>query len=306
MTRKNVAAFFAVSLLWGSSWIIESGYRGLLPPLRSQALCLGIAAALLALLVLLRRARWPRGSAFRASLLLGFSMVALPPALVLWASAWLSGGLTATLFAFLPLLAIFAALLFPAADTADTPSRARNAAVCGIGGIALLVSVEFDLSSSQIPALIAVLATVAIQAVSLVYAKKHLGGAHPSATAAIQLAIGAVLLELASVATEHANLSHWSTTAALTLLISSLTSGLALTLLYWLLKRCEPYQVATLQWSQSLVTVAEGALLLRERPPLTAIIGASVVLGSLIAAFFVRDEAAEALTLKVTPHPPHE
>ena len=306
MTWKKGAAFFAVSLLWGSGWIVASGYQELLPPFLTQALCFALAAALLALLMLLRRIPFPRGRAFYGSVLLGLTMATLPSALVHWAGDRVSGGLVVVLFAFMPLLAVFAPLLFSSDGSPEASSRARNAVICGMGGVALLVSGALSTSPAQIPRAAVILAVVAVQALSLVYAKKRLAEVHPLATATVQLATGAVLLAILSMSVEHAAPWQWKMSAFLPLLLSAIASGIALSLLYWLLQRVEPHQAATLQWSQSLVAVAEAALLLHERPPLTAALGAVVVLGSLIAAFVAQDKTIETLTLKVTPHLPHD
>lgn len=49
---------------------------------------------------------------------------------------------------------------------------------------------------------------------------------------------------------------------------------------FWLLQKMEPYKVATMQLIIPLVAIAEGALWLRERVPVTMLIGSAIVLAS--------------------------
>jgi drug/metabolite transporter (DMT)-like permease len=107
--RPGYIAFAILCFVWGSTWlVIKVGYGGL-GPFNVAALRFFIAGAALTVMAPMMGAHWPRGrEQWRLVILVGVVLFAADYGLIYWAEQWLDSGLTAILFATLP---IFTALL---------------------------------------------------------------------------------------------------------------------------------------------------------------------------------------------------
>jgi drug/metabolite transporter (DMT)-like permease len=299
MSWRKPTAFIAIGLLWGSAWIPNSLVTPQIPGLRAGTLRFATAALLVAVLAVATRLRRPARSIqpiLIPSLVLGVAMIALPYAAATWAAGQVSSGLYATLFAFMPL----GVLLLEG----DNMGKAIPAIVIGIGGIALLVAPGLSTSTGQLKGTLSVVVAVASGAYSLHYARKHLGHHDLRVSVAIQFAVAAVALGALSVATEHNHPTSWNGQAALSLLILAIAvSGTTLPLLYWLLRKLEAWQAATLQWIATLVAVAESAWLLHVRPYAESWIGAAMIVGATVWLLSQSTgDTPVAVTLEITNH----
>jgi len=264
------------------------------------ALRFAIAAASVGLFVLVL---WLRTGAvcaisrstFKVALILGATSLALPYALTAWAVGEVSSGTVAVLFAFMPL----AALLL----SAEVASAAIPALVVGIGGVAFLVSTGVSLSAGQIKGAALIVCSVVLGAFSLSYAKTHLRRSHLLVSVAIQFALAAVLLAILSAATERAQTAFPNReTLLLVLTLGIAISGLTLPLMYWLLAECEAWQVASLQWSATLVAVVESAWILRARPSTEMWAGAALIVGATIWLLRSNRGGPDTVTFQITNH----
>ena len=300
MKARSVFAFIAVGILWGSAWIPNSALLREIPSIRAGALRFAIAAAAVGLLVLVLRLRAGEivtisRSTFKVALILGATGLALPYALTAWAAGQVSSGTVAVLIAFLPL----AALLL----SAEIASAAIPALVVGIGGVAFLVSTGVSLSAAQIKGAALIASSVVSGAISLNYAKAHLRRADLLASVVVQFALAAVLLALLSAATEREQPAFWNRETRLSVLALGIAiSALTLPLMYWLLAECEAWQVASLQWSATLVAVAESAWLLRARPSMEMWAGAVLIVGAIIWLLRFSRRGPDTVTFQITNH----
>jgi drug/metabolite transporter (DMT)-like permease len=288
-------AYIALCLFWGSSWAATSAVVTQVPPLRAISMRFALAVGVLVPVIVLRRLPLPRGRALGANMILGFSMVAVPYALLFWGGQRVGSGMIAVLFATMPLIA---ALLAPLLHGNEVPRRAFYATLGGVGGIALLVSGALSVSLAQAAGAGAVLLAVLSTAASLFYARRELASTHPIASTAVQLAVGAVPFFLLSLATERQIPAAWNpdSLGAMSFLVIA-GSAIAFPLYYWLLQRLEPYQVAAIEWVQPVVAVLEGAWFLRERLGWSMIAGTVVVLVSLAMVLGARVEDEQTLTI---------
>ena len=99
------AAFVLLCFLWGSTWlVIKVGYGGL-GPFNVAALRFFVAGFLLVPLVPMLGARWPRGrDEWRLVVFVGIVLFGADYGLIYWGEQWLDSGLTAVLFAVLPII----------------------------------------------------------------------------------------------------------------------------------------------------------------------------------------------------------
>jgi drug/metabolite transporter (DMT)-like permease len=269
--------------------------------LRAGALRFAIAATFTSLVAMAVRHRssgqatTKTASTTHPSLLLGVTLLAAPYALTAWAVGQANPGVVALLFAFMPL----AALLM----SGEGPSAAIQALVVGIAGVGVLVARSLPVSLDQARGAVLVAIAVGLGAFSLVYAQRRLATMNLPASVAIQCAVAAVALGGLSAVTEHGNPAPIDGSALASLLVLGIAgSGLGLLLMYWLLNRLAAWQVAALQWSATLVAVAESAWLLRVKPSAEMCAGAAMIAGATVWLLRGNERQAEAVTLQITNH----
>jgi drug/metabolite transporter (DMT)-like permease len=154
------------------------------------------------------------------------------------------------------------------------------------------------------PAHLAGLAATALAIVSVTasfaFAKRELQDSSPLFSAGFQLGVAAVVLGVVSVVIERGQASQWTSSSLVSLgLLSVAGSAVALPLFYWLLRECEPGQVATVEWMQPLISVAEGAALLHQRVPGTFYLGSLGVIACTVVLAVPREQE-ESLSLSAT------
>jgi drug/metabolite transporter (DMT)-like permease len=298
MSPRKTFAFAVLCLVWGSTWFAIRVLVEQVPPIRAAALRFTIAVVVLVPLLAARRLKLPRGRALLANIVLSLTLVAVPYALIFWAETRVSSGMTAVLFAAMPLVA---GLYANYADGRRMPYSAMMALLVGIGGMLLLLSSAFSTSLDQAVGALIVLAGVVSAGISSVYAKRELAEVHPLMSTMLQLCGGALLLALMSAVLERGRPSHWNGEAIAALLFLSLgASVFAFPLYFWLLKQMEAYQIGTIQWFEPLVAVVEGAILLHEPLSWRMLLGGAIVLGSVVRVMRASEQDDGTVTLKIT------
>ena len=138
----HYAAFIGCCLIWGSTFLaIRIGNQSL-PPEWAVTLRLALAAPLLALLVLIRRDRWPRGEALRAAILFGVFNFGVNLGLLYWGERVVPSGIAAVLYATVPLSTAFIAASL---GVELLQKRKLVAAVVAIAGVATIFAGEMRL-----------------------------------------------------------------------------------------------------------------------------------------------------------------
>ncbi|HEX4019545.1 MAG TPA: EamA family transporter [Acidobacteriaceae bacterium] len=298
MKPRHIFAMIALVLIWGSTWVAIHVLVGAVPPMRSAALRFLLAAALLAPIIQWKHLAWPTGRGLNASLVLSITMVTLPYALIFWSEQHISSGLTALLYASMPLLTT---LLTPLMAGRSVPRAAWQAMILGLGAIALVLSNIVSTSLTQTLGAIGVLFAVALQGGSSIYAKRHLQGVQPMVSTSIQFFCAGILLSLGSLGLEHSRHATWSTPALLALLFLSIFSSvISYSVYYWLLRTVEAYQITSLQLVVPIIAVAEGAIILHERLSWYMIVGSLAVLGCVVFVMRARREEDEAIALELS------
>jgi drug/metabolite transporter (DMT)-like permease len=197
-----VALFGLLCLIWGSTWlVIKIGYGGL-GPFNIAALRFVVAGGLMTVLVPVLRASWPRGrEQWAVVLVVGTLLFAADYGLIYWAEQWLESGITAVLFAVMPILTAIAAHLYLPAEPL-TPNRIGGALLAFVGIVALFGdSLRFDPALAWPMA--AIVASAACASVAAVYAKRHGSALHPASLNAPAMLVGALLLAFMSLISGH-------------------------------------------------------------------------------------------------------
>jgi drug/metabolite transporter (DMT)-like permease len=147
-----------------------------------------------------------------------------------------------------------------------------------------------------------VLAAMMLSAWSVVYAKDRLQSVDSVIGTGAQLLFASVALLWGAWALEGHRHARW-TPAAISALafLTIFGSCVAFVIYYWLLKRMQPYQLATTSLIVPLIAVLEGALFAREPVPFVMIVAMAVVLisvGSVLRAEAGAEREVDILMLR--------
>jgi drug/metabolite transporter (DMT)-like permease len=291
----DVLLFAALCLIWGSTWlVIKIGYGGL-GPFNVAALRFILAAGLMAALVPVLRAPWPRGRAqWAVVLVVGTFLFAADYGLIYWAEQWLDSGLTAVLFAVMPILTAIAAHIYLPAERL-TPRRLGGAMVAFAGVVTLFGdSLRFD--AALLWPMAAIVASAVCAATASVFAKRHGADLHPASLNAPAMMVGALLLGAASlVAGDGFALPRdpggWWAVGYLAVLGSVVT----FLIFFHLLKSWEATTMSYIAVITPVIALALGWLVRGERLTTWILLGGALVLaGVMIGVTGRRPAAVEA------------
>jgi drug/metabolite transporter (DMT)-like permease len=159
-------AFGACSLIWGSTFLAIRMGNDALPPLWAASLRLALASSLLAIIARSLGHPFPRGAALRAALLYGLLQFGVNFALLYWGETRFPSGLTAVLYATIPLTT---ALLTRALGMERLSRQTLAGAITGLAGVALIVRDQLGGGLGLLPgmALFTAATTAAVSAVIL-------------------------------------------------------------------------------------------------------------------------------------------
>lgn len=287
--------FALLCLIWGSTWlIIKVGYGGLGP--------FNVAAArfLLAGLVLLvagvaMRVRWPRGRReWTLVAWVGAVLFAADYGLIYWGEQWLESGLTAVLFAILPVVtALLAHVYLPGERIAP---RKIAGTLLAFVGVAALFGDRLRLDAALLLPMLAIVGSTVCAALASVATKRHGHDLHPAALNAPAMLLGGALLAAASLlAGDGFALPRDAPTWAAVAYLALAGSVVTFLIYFHLLKTWSATTLSFISVFTPLVALALG-LLIDER--VTPWMGAGTVLilvGVLLAVTKPRPRGGKAL-----------
>jgi drug/metabolite transporter (DMT)-like permease len=284
---RPLTVYLGLCAVWGSTWlVIKIGLRDL-PPLTFAGLRMGLACLLLVPFAL--TARW---SLSRREVLFvaiaGFLQIGLSYALLFIATQWIASGLAAILFASFPIwVALFAHFLLP-----DEPLtvKAVAAAALGLAGVGVIEAPALGrLVTSPGGPLAAggslVLASAVVSACANVLNKKSLSRVPPVLNVWGQTLVGSVVLLLGAGILERGAPVVWTASALVSLAYLAIF-GTALTFagLFWLIPKVPVAVIGTIPLVDTLVAVALGNLVLREKLSLRILAGGAMILAGVVFA----------------------
>jgi len=131
-----LAAFAAVYIVWGSTYLAIRVTVETVPPLFAAAIRFSIAGLVLLAWAGIRGAQGPRGAEWRSLALLGFLMFLIPYSTLFWAETRIPSGIASVLVATVPL---WTALLEMFVFRREPPRwTTLGAIVLGLAGVAML------------------------------------------------------------------------------------------------------------------------------------------------------------------------
>ncbi len=274
------AAFVACCLIWGSTFLAIRVGNQSLPPEWAATLRLVLAAPLLALLVVIRRDRWPQGEALKAAILFGVFNFGANLGLLYWGERVVPSGIAAVLYATVPLSTAFIAA---GLGVERLQRRKLIAAVVAIAGVAIIFAGEMRLDVPFV-GLIAVFLAATAASLSSVFLKR---APQPSvfSTNAVGAVTGAIICFAASVVlgedrTIPTTVAAWWPVVYLTL-AGSLGAYVIWT---WLVGHWSVTSASYVGVVVPVIAVILGAIVLQETRSPETYLGAVIVVAAVIVA----------------------
>jgi drug/metabolite transporter (DMT)-like permease len=294
LSPLHLALYAMLCLIWGSTWlVIKVGYGGL-GPFNVASVRFLLAGLVLAAVMPLAGVRWPRR---RVEWLLvgwvGLVLFAADYGLIYWAEQHLESGLTAILFATLPLVTVTLAHFYVPGDRV-TPRKLAGT-VLALGGVAFLFGDHLRLDAGKAAPMLAIIASAVCAAAAAVAMKRHGAGLHPAALNAPAMLVGGVVLGAASLVAGDGfrlpdDLPTWSAVTYLAIAGSVVTF-----LVYFrLLKIWSVTSLSFISVFTPVVALVLGFVFLDERPTMWTAVGAGLILGGVVLALTRGRGAASA------------
>jgi len=283
--RVQVAlAFFAIYIIWGSTYLAIRYAVETVPPLYTAGFRHLVAGAILLLWCFWKKLR-PTWAQLRASVIIGALFFLGGHGALHWAEQRISSGLASLLIATEP---IFVFLLACAAERRwRMNARLLAGIVLGLGGVALLFGKNSLMSGpGMMTAAVVTLLGAISWAVGILYSRKsHLSG-HPLLLSALSLVSGSLLLLIAGTVVGEGRSFHFAAVSQRSwLALAYLTlfgSVIAFTAYNWLLEHYSPTLVATHTYVNPIVAVLLGWLLAHEAVTLNVVLAGAMVIGAVV------------------------
>ena len=278
------AAFVLLCFLWGSTWlVIKVGYGGL-GPFNVAALRFFVAGFLLVPLVPMLGARWPRGrDEWRLVVFVGIVLFGADYGLIYWGEQWLDSGLTAVLFAVLPIITVLLAHIYLPGERLTIYKLAGT--LLAFAGVATLFADNLQLDASKTWPMLAIVLSTACAGASSIATKRYGHALHPVAFNAPAMLVGGACLALASLIAGDGlrapvDLQTWGAIFYLAIAGSVVT----FLIFFWLLKTWSATTLSFISVFTPITALALGYLVLQERPTAWTALGATVVLMGVVLA----------------------
>lgn len=274
------AAFVACCLIWGSTFLAIRVGNQSLPPEWAATLRLMLAAPLLALVVLIRRDRWPRGEALKAAILFGVFNFGVNLGLLYWGERVVPSGIAAVLYATVPLSTAFIAA---GLGVEQLQRRKLIAAVVAIAGVAIIFAGEMRLDV-PFEGLIAVFLAATAASLSSVFLKR---APQPSvfSTNAIGAVAGAIICFAASVALGEDRAIPTTIAAWWPVVYLTLAGSLGAYVIWtWLVGHWSVTSASYVGVVVPVIAVFLGAIFLQETRSPETYVGAVIVVAAVIVA----------------------
>ena len=206
---------------------------------------------------------------------------------VYWAELRLDSGLTAIIFAVLPVMTSVAAHFY--LETERLTARKLIGTITAFVGVAALLADRFSIDVSQIWAMLAILGGVSGAVAGTLAMKRYGSSLHPAALNAVAMWIGAAFLLVAAVVSgERLQLPADPATWGAVLYLAVVGSVVAFLSYFWLLKTWTATALSFINVFTPVVAVALGFIFRGERLTAWAGAGGALILGGVLLATWKR------------------
>ncbi len=291
-------AFIVLCVLSATSWVIPEAMQVGLPPLERQGVVFG-AIGLIAVLIGHRGARLRIGGKVYTWLALAsLGLFGVPDAVAEYAGSSVPALSRAALYAMVP---VVVGMVVAAGSASEAEARGARMslipALIGLGGLLLVLPLEFSGSVRGWIMLTIVCAAVVLMGMGSVWLHRLLGATRFGAAVAVVGLANAAFLLLWSAVHEEMVWPWRGLVSAGSL--ASLVDAVEILLILWLVGKMTPVRFAARYFAIPLLILAEGYVL--ERPELTVRLVSGMVLlgaGAGMLLFFKADKEETVLSLR--------
>jgi drug/metabolite transporter (DMT)-like permease len=303
---RVIAAFAAVYIIWGSTYLAIRFAIDTLPPFLMAGLRFLIGGAILYAWTTRRGAPHPTRAHWKAAIIIGALLLLGGNGLVTWSEQRVPSGMAALIVAIVPLWMVVLDWLRPGGVHPGAPVIAG--VIVGLVGVVLLVSSPADVNTNTaidpLGALMLILATLC-WAVGSLYSRGARLPASPLLTTSMEMLAGGVLLTVGGTV-----FGEWG---ALNLSAVSLQSFLALIYLIvfgsiiafsaygWLLRVTTPARAATYAYVNPVVAVFLGWALAGEDLTARTLVAAAIIIGSVVIITVYRGKGKTSQPIETSP-----
>ena len=285
--------FTVITLIWGSTWLaIKVGLVGV-PPFLGAGLRFLISALIVGAMLLVRRKslRLTRGDRI-CVLSLGIPVFWINYGAVYWAEQYISSGLTAVLFATMPLMTALLSRFW--ARSEELSGRKIAGILIGVAGTVLLFWPDQRLGLRQVLGMAATLVAAGCACFNLVTMKQYGGQSDRDVLNFLGMGLGATLLLLTSAVVEPWTV-EWTTSNVLAMLyLAVFGSVIAFSAYYALIKLIDATIVSLSTLIIPIVALVLGRVFLGETAGPTAVAGIAIILGGVAVAMLPVRQAPSA------------
>ena len=253
--------------IWGSTWLFIKVGLADLPPFTFAGIRFVLASLILTLLVIVRRAPWPRTRReWGLIAVVGLLQFALNYGLVFWGEQYISSGLAAVLQSTFPVFGLVIAHFYLPQERM-TGVRVVGV-LLGVFGVAVIFSDQLTIAGNlAFLGSMALVASAFFGSYSNVLVKAYGTRIDPQVFAATQMIFGFVPLLGIGILVEGNPLRfHWTAKAVICLLyLVVVGSVLAFALYYWLVRRMDVTTTMLIALVTPVVAVILGIVVLHER-----------------------------------------
>ncbi len=280
----SVALYVLLCIIWGSTWlVIKIGYGGL-GPFNVAALRFLMAGAVLAVIIPVLGTRWPNGRReWSVVTFVGVALFGADYGLIYWGEQFIDSGLTAILFATLPLFTVALAHLYIPGDRIT--ARKLSGTLVAFAGVVALFGESLRLDVEKLGPMAAIVIATVCAAAAGVVSKRHGATLHAAALNAPAMLIGGVVLAAAALATGEAfRLPHEASTWAAIVYLAVVGSVVSFLVYFSLLKTWNVTSLSFISVFTPAIALALGFVFLDERPTLWTAVGAVLILAGVALA----------------------
>jgi drug/metabolite transporter (DMT)-like permease len=299
--RWKVTLYALLCFIWGSTWlVIKVGYGGL-GPFTVAAIRFFAAGLLCAAIVPMVGARWPRGrTEWLLIVFVGVVLFGADYGLIYWSEQYIDSGLTAILFATLPLITIGVAHVYVPGERITV--RKFGGTLLAFIGVIALFGDHLRLDPTKAVPMAAVVVAAVCAAAAGVASKVHGHALHPAALNGPSMLVGAGTLALAAVTTgEQLQVPRDPQTLAAIAYLAVMGSVVSFLVYFSLLKTWSVTSLSFISVFTPVIALTLGFVLLDERPTLLTAVGGALVLAGVGVALTAGPEERPFVTGESRP-----
>jgi drug/metabolite transporter (DMT)-like permease len=290
-----IAAFGAIYIVWGSTYLAIRVAVETLPPFLSAGARFFFAGTVLLLVLRAKGTAAPTREQWRTASVTGVLLLLGGNGLVVWAEQWVASGFTALLVAMAPVWFALLEWLRPQGTRPD--AKTILGIVIGFIGVAMLVNTQgTSQGHTYLAGVIAILVAGISWAAGSLYSKYHRAGGSPWMNSAAQMICGGLALLITGalvgepVRTEWSRISGRSLAALAYLVVFG--SWIAFSAYIWLLKASTPARVSTYAYANPMIAVLLGWAILGEKISARMFWGAMVIVIGVVTITLPRSALA--------------